>query len=105
MQTAEITRAVRSVQVNGLAVTEGQLIGLLNGDLTSANGNETELVLDVLRRMNVDDCEIVTMYYGQETSFERAEALAEVIRANYPHLEVEVIDGGQPHYFYVISVE
>jgi DAK2 domain fusion protein YloV len=105
VQTAEITRAVRSAQVNGLAVTEGQLIGLLNGELTSADEDEVALVRDVLERMDVSEYEIVTLYYGQDVSPEKAEALAQAIRGAYPSLEVDVLDGGQPHYYYVISVE
>jgi len=105
VQTLEITRAVRSVQVNGLAVTAGQLIGLIDDALTAADEDEAALVRALLERANASDYEIVTVYYGQDVALERAEALADSIRQAYPNLEVEVIDGGQPHYYYVISVE
>ena len=105
VQTVEITRAVRSVQINGLPVTEGQYIGLLNDDLVTAGEDLNGVVQQVLERLNPDDYEIVTVYSGEDVTPEQAEALAERVRTLYPHLEVEVLDGGQAHYHYVISVE
>ncbi len=105
VQTVEVTRAVRSVQVNGLSVVEGQLIGLINDTLAAADEDEGALVGTLLERVGAQDYEIVTLYYGQDLPIEHAEALADTIRATYPNLEVEVIDGGQPHYHYIISVE
>jgi DAK2 domain fusion protein YloV len=97
VHTGEITRAVRSAQVNGLSILEGQIIGLLNDRLVAA----TEL----LQHMEPQDCEIVTIYYGQDVSATEAAQLAEYVRSTYDHLEVEVLDGGQPHYYYIISAE
>jgi DAK2 domain fusion protein YloV len=105
VQTVEITRAVRSVQINGLPVTEGQYIGLLNDDLVTASEDAEQVVRQVLERLDPDDYEIVTIYSGQDVTAEQAEALAETVRTLYPHMEVEVLDGGQAHYDYVISVE
>jgi dihydroxyacetone kinase-like predicted kinase len=105
VQTVEITRAVRSVQINGLPVTEGQYIGLLNDDLVTASEDAEQVVRQVLERLDPDDYEIVTIYSGQDVTAEQAEALAETVRHLYPHMEVEVLDGGQAHYDYVISVE
>jgi DAK2 domain fusion protein YloV len=105
VQTVEITRAVRSVQINGLPVTEGQYIGLLNDDLVTAGEDLTGVVHQVLDHLGADDYEIVTIYSGEDVSPEQAAELGQVVRALYPHLEVEVLDGGQAHYYYVISVE
>jgi len=105
VQTAEITRAVRSVQVNGLSIKEGQIIGLLNGDLTNVGSDIPTVMRQVLDRIGPDDYEILTMYYGEDVSAEEAEALAETIRESHPDLEVEVLDGGQAHYYYILSVE
>lgn len=105
VQTVEITKAVRSVQVNGLKVNEGQIIGLLNDELLSAGEDITATVLDIFERMGAQDYEIVTMYYGEDTSELDALDLADTIREHYPQLEVEVLDGGQAHYFYIISAE
>jgi DAK2 domain fusion protein YloV len=105
VQTAEITRAVRSVQINGMAVTEGAIIGLLNGDLT-ATGDDMQLVIDqMLAQMKAGEAEIITIYHGVEVTPAEAQALAEHIREAYPGPEVEVIEGGQPYYHYILSAE
>ncbi|MGQ9517049.1 MAG: DAK2 domain-containing protein, partial [Anaerolineae bacterium] len=105
VQAAEVTRAVRSVKINGLQVAEGQYIGLLNGDLVSAGETPTDVVLDLLAKMGAEDLEIITLYYGEGVSAEDARALADLIAQRYPAQEVEVVEGGQPHYPYIISGE
>jgi len=105
VETAEITRAVRSAQVNGLEIEEGQIIGLLNGDLTTVGSDIASVMDQVLDRIGPGDYEILTMYYGEDVSPEEAEVLAERIRSSYPDLEVEVLDGGQAYYYYILSVE
>ncbi|MFQ6057859.1 MAG: DAK2 domain-containing protein [Anaerolineae bacterium] len=105
IQTAEITWAVRSAQVNGVEVAEGEIIGLLNGNLTASGHHVDEVALEMLRQMEASQYEIITVYFGQDVSQEQAEALAEKIQAAYPEQEVEVIDGGQPHYHYILSAE
>lgn len=105
VRTVEVTRAVRSAQVNGCAVTEGQLIGLIDGELAAASEDPAELVQQLLERASAAEYEIVTLYYGLDVAPDDAQTLAEAIRAEYANLEVEVIDGGQPYYDYVISVE
>lgn len=105
VQTIEVTRAVRAAQVNGLAIAEGQFIGLLNDDLQTVADDAVGVVQRLLERIGPDDYAIVTVYYGQDVLPEEADELAACIRAAYPHLEVEVLSGGQPHYHYVISAE
>lgn len=105
VQTAEITRAVRSVQVNGLKVREGQIIGLLNDQLVTAGEEITAVVAEMFERFGADGYEIVTIYYGDGVSSQEADALADFTRQHYPKLDVEVLDGGQAHYSYIISVE
>jgi len=105
VQTVEITRAVRSVQVNGLSIEEGQIIGLINGDLMTAGSQLSEVAHDLLDRLGIEDYEIVTIYYGEDVPENAASELSELLEMSYPELEVEVLDGGQAHYFYIISVE
>lgn len=105
VQAAEVTRAVRSVKINGLQVAEGQYIGLLNGDLVSAGETLTDVVLDLLETMRAEELEIITLYYGEGVGAEDARALAELIAQRYPDQEFEVVEGGQPHYPYIISGE
>ena len=105
VETIEVTQAVRSAQVNGLAVRDGQIIGLVNGDLVTAGEEVTAVVADLLARVNAAEREILTIYYGEGVAEADAEALAEEMRGRYPDLEIEVLDGGQAHYHYVISAE
>lgn len=105
VETAEITRAIRSVKINGLEVEEGQIIGLLNGELT-ATGKSIEAVAEqILEQMKADEREIITAYYGEDMTESRAQELVEKLRERYPEQEWELIDGGQPHYYYIISAE
>ena len=105
VRTAEITVATRSVEMHGVQVTAGQPIGLLD-DVLSASGQTIEdVVWTMLDQMRAAECELVTLYYGDSVSAEAAGALAEAIRERYSHLEIEVVDGGQTHYPYIISAE
>jgi len=105
IQTAEITWAVRSTLVEGLHVEQGEVIGLLNGSLVAAGPHLEGVVTELLRRMNTQDLELITIYFGEGVTQEEAEGLAKSVQALYPEQEVEVVDGGQPHYPYIISVE
>lgn len=105
VQTGEVTTATRSVEFNGLKVEQGQVIGLLNDELTTAAATVDEAVWALLDQMGADDLEIVTLYFGNGLNAEAAETLAQAIRERYQQLEVEVVEGGQPHYDYIISAE
>lgn len=105
VQTGEVTTATRSVEFNGLKVEQGQVIGLLNDELATANATVAEAVWSLLDRMGAANLEIVTLYFGNGLTADAAEILANAIRNRYSHLEVEVVEGGQPHYDYIISAE
>ena len=105
IKTLEITTATRSAKYDGIDVKEGQVIGLVDDALAAAGADRIALALQVLRQMNTDDAEIVTVYYGDSVSARDAETLGEQIRQNFPNQEVEIVSGGQPHYHYIISVE
>lgn len=103
--TIEITKATRSVKFDSLEVKEGQFIGLIDDDLAGANDDMTALVLDLLQRVNTNEREIITLYYGAAVTANDAEALSQAIQAKYPNQEIEVVSGGQPHYHFILSVE
>jgi DAK2 domain fusion protein YloV len=105
IKTVEITTAVRSVQINGFRVHEGEVIGLIDGKLQVKGEDTDEIVLQALEEIDAQEYEIVTIYYGETVTHEQAEALAGRIADLYPEQEIEVIDGGQPHYHYILSVE
>jgi len=105
VQTVEITTAVRSVQLDGVRVREGDFIGLINGDLAVAGQNMERVIQDTLQRMDIDRYEIVTLYYGENVTLQQAQETASCIKGQHSHLEIEVVDGGQPYYAYILSAE
>jgi DAK2 domain fusion protein YloV len=105
VQTAEITRAIRSVKINGLEVEEGEIIGLLNGELTVSGKTIDEVALQMLEQMNAAEHEIITAYYGEDVTEEQAEQLLTKLRERYSAQDWELIQGGQPHYHYIMSAE
>jgi len=105
VQTIEVTNAVRSVRINGLQVTKGQFIGLLNGELVEAGADLQEVTEAVLRKIDMSRYEIITVYWGDCVVQEQAADLATWIAKRYPDNEVELVEGRQPYYQYVISAE
>jgi DAK2 domain fusion protein YloV len=105
IHTAEITTAVRSVQIGGVRVREGDYIGLVDGNLTMAGSDMQRVIRETLQHMDIQNFEIVTLYYGEGVSAQEAEETARRIKQLYSQLEIEVVDGGQPHYAYILSAE
>ncbi len=105
IRTAEITTAIRPAKINSIRVRMGQLISIIEGQLTIAGETIEEVVQESLKKMGAQDGEIITLYHGDSVSPPQAQALAQKIRQRYPEKEVECVDGGQPHYHYIISVE
>jgi len=105
IQTAEITQAVRAADINGIHISEGAFIGLLNGELTTSGPEVESVTLELLDRMSAAQTEIITIYYGANVSAEQANALANRIREAYPDQEIEIVNGGQPFYHYILSAE
>jgi dihydroxyacetone kinase-like predicted kinase len=103
--TGEVTTATRSVEINGVTVNEGQIIGLVDGSLAVSGDNLNSVVKDVLDQMCVDGCELITLYYGNNVHEPDARALADELSDAYADLEFELVFGGQPHYHYILSAE
>lgn len=105
IHTVEVTTAVRPAKINGIKIKKGQIIALLNGHLAASGEKIEEVVRQALEKLGGDQYEIITLYYGEDTPLQAAESLADEIRRWYPEQEVECIEGGQPYYHYIISVE
>lgn len=105
VKTGEITVAVRNVEIDNVNVKEGQVIALLDGKLVTSAGTVEEGVLDMLDKADASEHELVTLFYGQDMPHTEANRIADVVREKYPNLEVEVQEGGQPHYQFLVSVE
>ena len=103
--SGEVTRATRSAEFGDVVVREGQYIGLVNGELVVAGYDMVELVRDLLRKAGADERERVTVYYGESIPAVQAQALVDVLSTDFPNHEFEMINGGQPLYPYLISIE
>ena len=105
VETGEVTISTRNATVDGIKVREGQIIGLHNDKMAVAGSDVTGVVTDLLAKMGADQLELITLYSGEGISREEAEALIEHLTGLYPNHEIELREGGQPHYYYILSVE
>lgn len=105
VKTGEITVATRSVEIDGVHVEQGQVIALLDGNLVVSSSSVEEACLGVLEKANAAEHELITMFFGEDLSLTEANRIVDVIRAAYPLQEIELQDGGQPHYQFLISIE
>ena len=105
VRTVEITRAVRSTQLGGLKINKKQAIGFLDGDLVAVGDNINDVLNQVLTRLDLDNAEIVTVYYGADTEAAEAEQVSASIHEQHPQLQIDIVPGGQPHYNYIVSME
>ena len=101
----EITTSTRDVVLNGVEVKEGKIIGLLNGKLLAASENVTEACLSILEKANLDSRERITLFYGSDLNEEEAKAVSASIAEQYPDHEIELLNGGQPYYHIIMSLE
>jgi uncharacterized protein len=105
VRTGEITVATRSVEIDGVKVETGQVIGLLDGRLVASAGSVEEGCLALLEKVKAEEHELVTLFYGENLTHAEVNHIADLIRGKYSNIEVEVQEGGQPHYQLIISVE
>lgn len=103
--TGEITTAVRNADLDGVKVTEGEFIALLNHQLVCAAQSLEEACLCLLNKAEAGDYELVTLFYGIDVSKQEANRVADAVRAAFPNLDIELHDGGQPHYLFIVSIE
>lgn len=103
--TGEITRATRSVNLDGVEVKDGQIIGVVNGRLCASGPDMTAVLHQVLAAMALDERELISLYYGADVSAADAAHIAAQIKDTYPDIEVEILPGGQAHYYYILGAE
>jgi DAK2 domain fusion protein YloV len=105
VHSGELTTATRSVEVDGVPVREGQVIGLLDGRLVVAADTLEQAVLQLLKIGGAEQADLVTAYTGTDLPASIAEQLMARIRETFPALELETHQGGQPHYPLLLSIE
>jgi len=105
VRSIEITRAVRSTQLGGLKIKKKQPVGFLDGDLVAVGDSTTDVLNQILAKLDLEKAEVITVYYGADTEAADAEQVGSSIREQHPQLQIEVVRGGQPHYNYIVSIE
>ncbi|MCE7904618.1 MAG: DAK2 domain-containing protein [Anaerolineae bacterium CFX3] len=103
--TGEITVATRTVEIDGVSVESGQVIALLDGKLALSSPSVEDAVMKFLEKADAANRELITFYYGEDINRAEALRIADAAREKYPSQEIEVQEGGQPHYPFLISVE
>lgn len=105
IRTIEVTRAMRSTSIGGVAVEDGEIIAIVDDELKLAASSADEAIDQALSGMVDEHTSLITLYAGGETTGPDAQALAGKLRGQFPRHEVEVVSGGQPHYHYIVSLE
>ena len=105
VKTGTVTYAVRDSEYNGVQIKKDDIIGMHNGQIAYSGNSVHDVVMEMMKAIVDDEAELITVYYGADTSKEDAEAITEEIAGCYPSCDVDCLPGGQPLYYYLISVE
>ena len=105
VQSIEITEAVRNVELSGISVVAGDLLGMVNDELVASGTDLVDIVTRTLRTLQDTDPELLTVFIGEGATDAATDALRETATAIFPDAEIEIIEGNQPHYQYLIAVE
>lgn len=105
VKTGQVTYAVRDTEIDGKTIKQDDYMGIGDKSILSVGTDLKETTMEMINEMVDEDSAIVSIYYGSDSSEEAASEIAALIEEKYPDVEVEINDGGQPIYYYVISVE
>ena len=105
VKTGQITYAVRDTRIDDKDIRQGDIMGIGDHGLLAVGPGIEDITVAALQEMVDEDSEIISVYYGQEVSEEDAEHLEERLSELYPDFDIEIHNGGQPIYYYVVSVE
>ena len=103
--TIEVTKAVRSTTSGDVKVATGQYISLLEGEIVLAGDTAEQVLESALSQSGLSYGHIVTLYLGEDADLEGAKGVSQRLQLEYPGIQVDLIEGGQPHYHYLASVE
>lgn len=105
VKTGQVTSAVRESKINGKTIKKGELIGILDGDITCHTGDMFETCRELLKDMVTDDDSVITVFYGENVTEELANQIGDMVKDEYDDFDVELQFGGQPVYPFVFAVE
>ena len=105
LDAGQVTYAVRDTVVGNLTIKKGDVIGLDKGQIVKVGKDMETVTTELIDSMMTEDKEVITLYYGADVTADEAEAFAERLQESHPDAEVILHYGGQPLYYYVLSVE
>ena len=105
VRTGQVTYAVRDTSIDGKEIHKDDILGLADKGLAAVGKDIDATVLELLDTMIDDDSELVSVYYGEDITNEQASGIVASIEEKYPDVDVELQEGGQPVYYYIVSVE
>ena len=105
VKSGQVTYAVRDTSIDGKEIKTGDYMGIDDAGIQAVGQNITEVVKDLIGAMADENSELLSIYYGSDVEEEKANALVEAVQAAYPDFEVETHAGGQPIYYYILSLE
>lgn len=105
VKSGQVTFAVRDTQIDGVSISKDDFMGISDGKIVVSESDRFEVAKELLQSMVGEDDEIITVIYGEDTDKEEAERLVSFIEENFEEVEVELHEGKQPIYPYIVSVE
>ena len=105
VKTGQVTYAVRDTRIDDKEIHEGDIMGIGDAGILAVGKERLQVAEDMVAEMIDEEAEIISVYYGEDVSEADAEALSDALAEKYPECEVELNQGGQPIYYYLISVE
>lgn len=105
VKTGEVTYAVRATVAGDLQIEEKDIIGLAEGKIAVVGSSVCDVTKRLIDHMMDEESSVISIYYGVDQDFSEAEQLRELTQNDYPDCEVELYEGGQPLYYYIVSVE
>lgn len=105
VKTGEVTFAVRDTEINKRKIKKDDIIGISKGDIVASGKSIETTSLELIESMVDEDSSIISLFYGEDINEEDAESLAEILEEKYSDIDIELIYGGQPLYYYLISLE
>lgn len=105
VKTGQVTYAVRDTSIDGKEIKQGNIMGIGDRSILSVGDDISQTTLQMIDELVDEDSELISIYYGAEMTSADGEGLADIVSEKYPEVDVEIHFGGQPIYYYVISVE
>lgn len=105
VKTGQVTYAVRDTSMDGKEIKQNDIMGIGDKTILSVGKDIEETTIDMLSQLIDEDSELISVYYGEDVSSEQVDSLTAKLEETYPDLDLEVHSGGQPIYYYIVSVE